>query len=273
MRKSINLSRQEAWISGIITSDDDAWIYEFWFGMDATCPKQLGEALRAAAGTPITLMIDSPGGYIDAAATMYEMIMAYEGPVTFEIVGQAHSAASFLTMASAKEDNSCKMSPLALMVIHNVQGQAEGDYRDMEHAADHLLTANQIVVNAYRQKTGMAEDEIRKLLDEETMLSAQDALSMKLVDEIMHQDSEHQVEFTPEQMDAIKNNMRNAMTAMAMPTRKAVEAMRNLADGKPEKEPTGEKPDSTAGEGQDDEAFALAKARTNLEKIRYGGSK
>ena len=171
-------------LSGDISLEDERYFYDY-FQMDYTAPSQLREALSLADGKPVVIRVDSPGGSLIAGAAMYTDLMEYPGPVEFTIGSFAASAATVVAMASAKEGNACRMSPLALLVIHNVQGGAQGDYREMEAEAQRLRTANQTILAAYRKKTGLPEEELRRMLDAETWFSAEDALAAGLVDEIL----------------------------------------------------------------------------------------
>ena len=256
MRKPMNNDGTVMHLSGEIISDEYAWLYG-WFGIDCTTPGQINEALRNAAGRPITVKVDSPGGMISAGAAMYEAMMDYAGQVTFEIT-TAHSAASFVTMASAKAGNVSKISPLGLMGIHNAQGGAEGDYHDMDQAAQHLRAGTQAVVNAYRLKTGMPEEQLRELMDNVTMFSAQEALNMGMVDEIMHQDGENKLEFSEEQLTAVKNRMGAMMNTFSIPSKLALKKMQAVL-----------KPDQPGDTPDKDDVYKQQKALLEIERCKY----
>ena len=92
----------------------------------------------------------------------------------------AASAASIIAMAGHSA-----ISPVGQLMIHNVASTAEGDYRAMHHAGDVLETANDSLANAYMRKSGKTRDEIRAMMDAETWITAQRAVELGLVDEIM----------------------------------------------------------------------------------------
>lgn len=165
-----------------LPAQSDIMIYN-WYGVDAVCPKDVLDNLPESGAAVIK--IDSPGGDLVAGASMYTALMEHSGPLTFDIAGMAASAASAAAMASVKAGNRCRMSPMALMMVHNVRCSAEGDYRDMESTAEFLKTANETIINAYCKKTGKPREEIKAMLDNETWFSAAEALEMGLIDEIM----------------------------------------------------------------------------------------
>ena len=167
-------------IKGEIISSGGEWIYD-WYGIQVTSPKQVNRALKNANGQPITIKINSGGGDVFAGCEIYNELKNYSGKVTIEIHGLCASIASVIAMAGT-----CKMSPLAEIMIHNVATCTSGDYRDMEHTAEVLKKANKTIANAYILKTGMDEKEIRKLMDNETWFTADEALEKGLIDEIMY---------------------------------------------------------------------------------------
>ena len=77
-------------------------------------------------------------------------ILAGRSDVEINIQSLAGSAASVIAMA-----NTCKMSPVATIMIHNVSmSGASGDYHDMQKNAEILKTMNSALSEAYTRKTG-----------------------------------------------------------------------------------------------------------------------
>ena len=69
-------------------------------------------------------------------------------------------------------------------MIHNVSSYAAGDYNDMAHESEVLLKASKAVATAYRLKTGMTEDELIGLMDDETWLTADEAVEKGFIDKV-----------------------------------------------------------------------------------------
>ena len=169
-------------IKGQVVPSGNEWIYE-WYGIQATSPKQVIRALKNANGEPVTIKINSGGGDVFAGCEIYNELKNYSGEVSIEIHGLCASIASVIAMAGK-----CKMSPLAEIMIHNVSTNTSGDYRDMEHTAEVLKKANKTIANAYVLKTGMKAEEVYKLMDKETWFTADEALEIGLIDEILYSD-------------------------------------------------------------------------------------
>lgn len=86
------------------------------------------------------------------------------------------------------------MSPLAQFMMHNVSvGNVAGDYRVMQHTAEVLKSANDTIANAYMNKSGMSREEVLKLMNNETWISAHKAKELGLVDEVMFEDNSIQI--------------------------------------------------------------------------------
>ena len=166
-------------VKGTIVGNADKWIYE-WFGMDATCPKDVNAAISEANGEPLLVEINSGGGDVFAGSEIYTALKAYAGTVEINIVGLAASAASVIAQAGHS-----RISPTALFMVHNVSGSAAGDFHDMQQEAEILQTANKAVAAAYLEKTGKSMEELLGIMDAETWMDAQKAVVYGFVDEVM----------------------------------------------------------------------------------------
>lgn len=148
---------------------------------DHSAPAIIQE-IRSVSG-PLTVWINSPGGSVYAASTIYTALRAH-GDVTVKIDGEAMSAASVIAVAGDR----VLISPTALMMIHNPLTSAEGDIHDMERAMQLLQEAKAGIVSAYAHKTGMTESEISRLMDETTFMSADTAIRLGFADEKLFSD-------------------------------------------------------------------------------------
>lgn len=165
-------------IKGCIIPNDEAWIYDF-FGVDYCCPKEVNEAIASAGGEPLEIFINSGGGDIFAGSEIYSAIRAYGGAVNIHVTGVAASAASVIACAGHSD-----ISPTAMVMVHNVSSSANGDYHDMDKQSEVLKKANETIAAAYVAKTGMKKSKALELMDNETWLSADDAVKVGLIDGI-----------------------------------------------------------------------------------------
>ena len=166
-------------IRGDIISNDDKWIYD-WLEWDATCPRDVSEAIRNnPKGERITVLINSGGGSVFAGNEIYSLLRGRDD-VDIQIQSVAGSAASVIAMANHSE-----ISPVGMIMIHNVSIRgASGDYHDMKKNAEILQQMNAALAAAYTAKTGKPEDEILRMMDRETWITANQALELGFVDAI-----------------------------------------------------------------------------------------
>ena len=164
-------------IRGDIISNDDKWFYD-WLEWDSTCPNDVTNAIKAKPdGERLTVLINSGGGSVFAGSEIYTLLHGRDD-VDIVIQSLAGSAASVIAMANHSE-----ISPVAMIMIHNVSMfGAAGDYHDMQKNAEILKRMNEALAAAYVDKTGKSEEEILKLMDKETWLTANQAVEMGFVD-------------------------------------------------------------------------------------------
>jgi len=152
---------------------------ESWFDDDIT-PEIFREELNAHTGD-VDVYINSPGGDCIAASQIYTMLLEYPGHVTVKIDGLAASAASVIAMAGSK----VLMAPTAMMMIYNPMTMAFGDHNEMKAAIKVLDEIKKSIINAYHDKTGLDEEEIGRLMENETWMSAKKAISLGFADDVI----------------------------------------------------------------------------------------
>ena len=258
--------KNEIWLSGYVIQNEDKWFYD-WLGYDTVCPADIIDALGQLNSEPVTVRIDGYGGSVFAGATIFQQFMDYPGNVDFIITGLSASILSVIPMASVKKGNNCKMSPLAMMMLHNVQGGRDGDYRDMEHEAERLKAANATIRSAYRMKSGLSDEKIGELMDNETWLDAQGALDLGLIDEILYTDDFTEDTQPPRAMiNALQGRYRAIHNSIIPPSRNSIEQIRAALH--PPNAPPEDDPEESHGDNDD---INQAKALFALEEQRYGG--
>lgn len=167
-------------IKGPIVTNIAGRIYRM-FGWEAACPQDLAKELEEAAGEDVIVEINSNGGVATAGFEMYKTLMDYKGKVTAHVI-TAMSAAS-IVMCAADE---VLASDAAIVMIHNTQCYAEGDYRDMQQEADSLIEFNQGIINVYVRKTGRSREELQALMDKDTYMSPAAAMEYGFVDDYLY---------------------------------------------------------------------------------------
>ena len=194
-------------INGDIVPDDEKFYYD-WFDEPCTCPGMVREAVdNLQDGETLTVEINSPGGYVMAGQEIYTILRGVKN-LEIRVQSIAASAASIIACAGK-----CLMSPISMLMIHNVSGSASGDYRDMEHMSDTLKTFNAALCQAYVSKTGKTEAEILQMMDDETWLTAQRAVELGFADGIIEDAAEPMtnagfgLKITPEMKEQVRKEI------------------------------------------------------------------
>lgn len=159
-------------------------ISEFSFWGDEVTPKLFKEQLYARGGKgPVTVRINSPGGDLIAASVISAMLKDYPGRVTTKVDGIAASAAVMVALAG----DSVKINASAYMMVHNPMVGLLGyfDVDDLKGLVDELKTIKQGIVEGYQQKTLLEPEKLAKLMDDETWMTASEAVSYGFADEIL----------------------------------------------------------------------------------------
>ena len=169
-------------VNGDIICNDMKWIYD-WLEYESCCPADVKNVIAELTdeNEELKVIINSPGGDVQAGQEIYSILKDIKNHVTIEVQSIAASAASMIAMAG----DTVKMSPVALLMIHNASTCTSGDYRDMQHTADVLQTVNTAIMQAYIAKTGKTEDELKDMMDRETWLTANQCLENGFADEII----------------------------------------------------------------------------------------
>lgn len=168
-------------IKGPIISDGEQWIYD-WFEIPATSPSSVAKQMKKASNNEqLEIHINSGGGSVFSGSEIYTMLKDYKGDVIVKIVGVAASAASVIAMSGKK----IMLSPTGQIMIHNASTSGRGDHNEHQHTATLLKTIDESIANSYRLRTGMSQEELLGLMEQETWLSPQKALNYKFIDEIM----------------------------------------------------------------------------------------
>lgn len=136
-------------------------------------------------GQPILLIINSPGGSVDAGFAIWDQIKMISSPVTTIVTGMAASMASILMLAAVPGKRFA--TPTSRIMIHQpaISGVIQGQATDLEIQAKEMLKTKNMIIEFYMKATGKPYASIEKSLDRDTWMSAQEAIAFGLVDRIV----------------------------------------------------------------------------------------
>ena len=116
--------------------------------------------------------INSYGGEVAEGLAIYNTLKNSGMKVTTICDGFACSAASVIFMAGDERI----INEASLLMIHNAWTYANGNATELRKAAEDLDKITQASVNAYVSRAVISEDEIKNLMDNETWITAQEAV-------------------------------------------------------------------------------------------------
>ena len=140
------------------------------FGISAA---SIMSQLDQIAGGEIRLRINSYGGDVLEGVAIHNALVAHPAKITAEIIGVAASAASWIAMAA----DEILIWEGAMMMIHNSWQLLAGNKDMFAEAMAVLGKIDDAMAAAYVRRTGLAEAEIRAMMDAETWLTAEEAVA------------------------------------------------------------------------------------------------
>jgi ATP-dependent Clp endopeptidase proteolytic subunit ClpP len=163
------------------TGDDETTIHLYdEVGAFGAGSKDFLADLAKLEGQHIHLRINSPGGSVVEGTAIYNSLRRHKGGVTVHIDALAASMASVIAMAGAP----VYIADNALMMIHNPWTVSMGDSDQLRREADLLDKLKSTLVNAYKRKSGLDEEEIEEMMNKETWLDAVEAVALGFADAI-----------------------------------------------------------------------------------------
>jgi ATP-dependent Clp protease, protease subunit len=132
----------------------------------------------------ISLYINSPGGSFTAMTAIYDTMQFVKPEIETTCVGQAASAAAVLLAAGTTGKRAAL--PHARIVIH--QPSTEGGYgqtSDMEIQANEIIRQREELEEILALHSGRPVEQVRKDIERDRFLTAQEAREYGLIDEII----------------------------------------------------------------------------------------
>jgi len=136
----------------------------------------------------VHLYINSPGGSISAGLAVYDTMQYISCPVETVCIGSAASMAAILLAAGTPGKRFAL--PNARVMIHQPWGGAQGTAADIEIQAEEILHARKVLNDILSRHTGRPVEDVERDTDRDKFLSAEEARSYGLVDEVVESKKE-----------------------------------------------------------------------------------
>jgi ATP-dependent Clp protease, protease subunit len=138
--------------------------------------------LESLSADPITVLIDSPGGDVDAGYAIFDMIRFVSVPVRIIGMGLVASAAALILLAVPKERR--LGLPNSHYLIHQPLSGIRGVATEIEIAARELEKTRERVNRVISEETGQSMDRVRKDTDRDFWMNAEEAIAYGLISRV-----------------------------------------------------------------------------------------
>jgi len=131
----------------------------------------------------IWLYVNSPGGAITSLLAIYDTMQFVKPDVATLVTGQAASVASILVAAGAKGKRFAL--PHARIIIHQPQGEAEGQAIEVDIHAREVIRERSLLDQILSRHTGQPFETVTRDTDRDFIMTAEQARDYGIVDDII----------------------------------------------------------------------------------------
>lgn len=131
----------------------------------------------------VHMYINSPGGIVTAGLAIYDTMQYIRPQVHTYCIGQAASMGSLLLCAGVKDQRYAL--PNARVMVHQPSASFYGQAADIARHAQEIVKLKKRLNEIYARHTGQSVEAIEKLLDRDTYMTAEEAKSFGLIDQVM----------------------------------------------------------------------------------------
>ncbi|MDD4308820.1 MAG: ATP-dependent Clp endopeptidase proteolytic subunit ClpP [Candidatus Cloacimonetes bacterium] len=131
----------------------------------------------------IYMYINSPGGVISSGLAIYDTMQYIKPRVSTICIGQAASMAAVLLAAGAPGKRTAL--PNSRVMIHQPMGGAHGQAADIEIQAKEILYLRERMNDILHNHTGQSIEKILEDTDRNYFMSAMEAMSYGIIDEVL----------------------------------------------------------------------------------------
>lgn len=144
--------------------------------------------LEAKSHDPIKIMIDSPGGDVDAGYAIFDMARFVSAPVYMIGMGLVASAGALILLAAPREQRLAL--PNSHYLIHQPLSGLRGVATDIEIHARELERTRERLNKLIAEETGQPIERIVKDTDRDYWMNAEEATAYGLVSRVIRNRSE-----------------------------------------------------------------------------------
>ena len=145
-------------------------------------------ALAAQNAQPITFVISSPGGHVESGDMIHDVIKFINAPVRMLGTGWVASAGALIYCAAQRDNRYCL--PNTRFLLHEPRGGVGGMASDVEIQAREILKMRERLNRIFAEATGQPLDKIKRDVDRDYWMQAEEAKAYGLVGKIVRSAAE-----------------------------------------------------------------------------------
>jgi ATP-dependent Clp protease protease subunit len=145
-------------------------------------------ALASQNADPITFVISSPGGHVESGDMIHDVIKFINAPVRMLGTGWVASAGALIYCAAQRENRYCL--PNTRFLLHEPRGGVGGMASDVEIQAREILKMRERLNKIFAEATGQPIDKIKRDVDRDYWMQAEEAKAYGLVGKIVRSQNE-----------------------------------------------------------------------------------
>jgi ATP-dependent Clp protease protease subunit len=150
------------------------------------CAQVLALAERSTA--PIRVVVNSPGGHIEAGDTIHDVLRFVAAPIVMVGTGWVASAAALVYVAADRERRFAL--PNTRFMLHQPLGGVSGPSSDVEIEAAQILSVRQRLVRIFAGATGQPIEKVMRETERNHWMTAEQAVSYGLCGRIVEDSSQ-----------------------------------------------------------------------------------
>lgn len=161
-------------IDGEIVDASTQDLFKAWFGDETSVSfKSFRDQINSLSAKTYNIFINSPGGLVTDAMAMHDFLTELENKgKTVNRIGRGivASAATYILMGP-----NSSLTKNSWVMIHNVSGAIWGNVDEVENYAATLRKFNNRSRDFYSEQTGLRKEDITKMMNSETWMTADEA--------------------------------------------------------------------------------------------------
>ena len=153
-------------------------IGDSWFEDSVTLKAFKSELDKLKDVDELVININSPGGDVFTGISIYNLLKQHKAKKTVRIQALAASIASIIALAG----DEIEMGEGSLYMIHLPMTMGWGNREEFDKVVDRLLDIEEQMINIYVKKSKKARHEVKSMLEKETWLDGDTAISEGFAD-------------------------------------------------------------------------------------------